>query len=270
MSDYAARNEFQIIKAFEDVETAKTSGRTQFTEMVAWFKRNRSCRTLLVEKTDRLYRNFKDAVTLEDLDIEKGLPVGALVFAENAIAGSIWLPGETQIELAGASVVGHSLRTLSSAPAPKPHGRDPLYARQARLFGDAGQEVLGRAKVGLIGLGGAGSLLAEYLGRLGAGSFVLVDPDRVAVSNLPRLTGAMLRDALYWFADDRKPAWMRRLAVRFARPKVHIARRNILRANPRTRIEAIFANDPFDRFRSSGGITTGRLRCGRLSCWLRW
>jgi site-specific DNA recombinase len=38
--------------------------------MVAWLKRNRSCRTLLVEKTDRLYRNFKDAVTLEELDLE--------------------------------------------------------------------------------------------------------------------------------------------------------------------------------------------------------
>jgi hypothetical protein len=38
--------------------------------MVSWFKRNRSCRVLLVEKTDRLYRNFRDAVTLEDLDIE--------------------------------------------------------------------------------------------------------------------------------------------------------------------------------------------------------
>ena len=38
--------------------------------MVTYFKRNRSCRTLLVEKTDRLYRNFRDAVTLEDLNVE--------------------------------------------------------------------------------------------------------------------------------------------------------------------------------------------------------
>jgi site-specific DNA recombinase len=70
LAEYAGRNTLQIVKRFEDVETAKTSGRTQFTDMVAWLKRNRSCRTLLVEKTDRLYRNFKDAVTLEDLDIE--------------------------------------------------------------------------------------------------------------------------------------------------------------------------------------------------------
>jgi len=70
LREYAERNGFQIAKAFEDVETAKASGRTQFNEMVTWFKRNRSCRVLLVEKTDRLYRNFRDAVTLEDLDIE--------------------------------------------------------------------------------------------------------------------------------------------------------------------------------------------------------
>ena len=70
LHEYADRNSFEITKAFEDVETAKASGRTQFNEMVAWFKRNRSCRILLVEKTDRLYRNFRDAVTLEDLDIE--------------------------------------------------------------------------------------------------------------------------------------------------------------------------------------------------------
>lgn len=175
------------------------------------------------------------------LDISKGMPVGALVFAENAIAGSIWLTGEHRLKLAGASVVGHSLKLLRSAP-PRPQGRSPLYDRQARLFGDAGQEVLGRAKVGIIGLGGAGSLLAEYLGRLGVGNFVLADPDRVSLSNLPRLTGATLWDAFSWFAANTKPAWMRRLALRFAKTKVALARRNILRANPRAKIDAILGD----------------------------
>ena len=70
LREYAERNGFQVVKAFEDVETAKASGRTHFSEMVTWFKRNRSCRVLIVEKTDRLYRNFRDAVTVEDLEIE--------------------------------------------------------------------------------------------------------------------------------------------------------------------------------------------------------
>jgi site-specific DNA recombinase len=73
LREYAHRNGFQIVKAFEDVETAKASGRVQFSEMMTWFRRNRSCGVLLVEKTDRLYRNLRDAVTLQDLDIETHL-----------------------------------------------------------------------------------------------------------------------------------------------------------------------------------------------------
>ena len=176
------------------------------------------------------------------LDINRGMPVGALVFAENAIAGDVWLPGERRITLAGASIVGGSLRLLTPAPMPRPGGRSPLYDRQARLFGDAGQHILGRAKIGIIGLGGAGSLLAEYLGRLGVGEFVLADPDRAEPSNLPRLTAASGFDALVWLARENNPAWLRRLAARLSRPKVALARRNIRRANPNARIDAIFGN----------------------------
>ena len=59
-----------IDREFIEVESAKAAGRTLFSEMVQYFKRNRSCRILLVEKTDRLYRNFADAITLEQLDLE--------------------------------------------------------------------------------------------------------------------------------------------------------------------------------------------------------
>ena len=174
------------------------------------------------------------------LDIVKGMPVGALVFAENAIAGDIWLPGEARVQLAGATVVGGSLRQLRSSPIRSTRQRIGKYDRQARLFGDAGQEILASAKVGIIGLGGVGSLLAEYLGRLGVGNFVLVDPDRVEISNLPRLTGATAMDALAWLTNDERPEWLRALGRRLARQKVALARRNVLKGNPRVRIDAIF------------------------------
>ena len=103
------------------------------------------------------------------LDIAQGMPVGALVFAENAGAGSIWLSSERQIELSETIVVGGSRRRLTAAPIRQSETCSPAYDRQARLFGDAGQAILGQAKVGIIGLGGAGSLIAEYLGRLGVG-----------------------------------------------------------------------------------------------------
>jgi len=65
----ALKEGFEIVREFVEIESARVAGRKQFSEMVTFFKRNRTCRTLLVEKTDRLYRNHRDALTLEDLDI---------------------------------------------------------------------------------------------------------------------------------------------------------------------------------------------------------
>jgi DNA invertase Pin-like site-specific DNA recombinase len=70
LREYASKNDFEIIKEFIDIETAKTTGRKAFGEMVEFLRRSKNGRIVLVEKTDRLYRNFRDAVTLEDLETE--------------------------------------------------------------------------------------------------------------------------------------------------------------------------------------------------------
>jgi len=76
LNKYAADNRLQVVQEYVDVETAKKSGRTGFTEMIKFLRREvkpkqpSPCRTLLVEKTDRLYRNLKDWVTLDELDLE--------------------------------------------------------------------------------------------------------------------------------------------------------------------------------------------------------
>ena len=74
LREYAISNTFTTLKEFVDVETAKSAGRKQFGEMLKFLEANRTCRVVIVEKTDRLYRNFKDYVTLEDLDMEIHLP----------------------------------------------------------------------------------------------------------------------------------------------------------------------------------------------------
>lgn len=70
LQDYAARRGIQIVAEYIDVETAKQSGRTRFGEMVKRLTEDRSIRAILVEKTDRLYRNMRDWVTIDDLDVE--------------------------------------------------------------------------------------------------------------------------------------------------------------------------------------------------------
>jgi DNA invertase Pin-like site-specific DNA recombinase len=70
ISEYSLAKHFQIIREFVDVETAKQSGRTSFGEMICFLKAQKEIRTILVEKTDRLYRNLRDWVTLDDLGVE--------------------------------------------------------------------------------------------------------------------------------------------------------------------------------------------------------
>ena len=176
------------------------------------------------------------------LDIVRGQPLGALVLAERAIAGDIWLPGGGRAELAQTIIVGRRRRRLTPVPGRRAVARDPAYDRQARLFGDAGQDILRRAKIGIIGLGGVGALLAQYLAHLGVGHFILIDPDRIAISNLSRVVGATRLDALAWLLAPTWPRFIRELAQGCARPKVAIARRTIRRANPGARVEAIFGD----------------------------
>ena len=84
LREYAQSHGLQVVHEFIDIETAKTTGRKQFSEMVRFFGRNKNCRIVLAEKTDRLYRNFKDYVTLEDLDIEIHLPKEGQVINKNS------------------------------------------------------------------------------------------------------------------------------------------------------------------------------------------
>ena len=68
--DYATTHGLTVVRKFEDVETAKHTGRPGFGEMLTFLKRTSKCRVVLVEKTDRLYRNLKDWVTLDELNLE--------------------------------------------------------------------------------------------------------------------------------------------------------------------------------------------------------
>src|SRR5262249_12946731 len=69
LREYATAQRLTILREFVDVETAKQTGRGGFAEMIALLKSTPSCRIIVVEKTDRLYRNFRDYVTLDDLNV---------------------------------------------------------------------------------------------------------------------------------------------------------------------------------------------------------
>ena len=70
LREYAATTGLKVLKEFVDVETAKESGRSGFGAMAAFLRGSSTCRTVLVEKTDRLYRNLKDWVVLDEIDLD--------------------------------------------------------------------------------------------------------------------------------------------------------------------------------------------------------
>ena len=173
------------------------------------------------------------------VDINRGNPVGALVFAQNAVAGDIWHKDGTRTQVSMLTVVGSNRNVLRPAPLPSV-GRDPYYDRQSRLFGDRGQETLRRQKIGIIGVGGAGSLLVEYHSRLGVGEIVVIDPDRIETTNLPRVVGSRRRDAWPWLTDERRSGWLRRIGTRFSATKVHVAKRLARQGSAKTKLTTIF------------------------------
>jgi tRNA A37 threonylcarbamoyladenosine dehydratase len=60
------------------------------------------------------------------------------------------------------------------------------FSRSQLLLGAEGIENLSKAKVAVFGIGGVGGYTVEALARTGVGAFVLVDDDKVCLTNLNR------------------------------------------------------------------------------------
>ncbi len=96
------------------------------------------------------------------------------------------------------------------------------YDRQIRAFGVKSQLKLKRSSVLIVGLGGLGTASALYLTAMGVGRLILVDPERVEISNLNR-------QILYGTKD-------------LGRPKVEAAAERLRELNPNVEVETIMAS----------------------------
>ena len=104
------------------------------------------------------------------------------------------------------------------------------YSRQIMLpsIGFEGQEKLLSSRVLIIGLGGLGSPVAMYLAAAGVGNLVLVDFDKVDLSNLQRQIA--------------------HTSARVGEAKVTSALQTLLALNPDCQVETIDHRlDPADR-----------------------
>jgi len=104
---YAEKQGFAIVREFVDVETAKATGRKAFGEMLTHLRRLKGEHIVLVEKTDRLYRNFEDQVTLEKLNPEIHFVKTGNILSKNAKAQTKFMHG---IEMVSAKYYSDNLR----------------------------------------------------------------------------------------------------------------------------------------------------------------
>ncbi len=155
-----------------------------------------------------------------------GQPYGSIVWGNDCVNARLWLPPLGKpIPIDTIRIVGtriwdiiptHSARTQTAVHDER------FYKRQIIAFGSAGQACLRATHVGIVGLGGIGSHMAQQLSYLGIGEFTLVDDDSVETSNLNRLIGATPADV--------------------GRPKVEVSRRLIEAISPKARVHAFHSS----------------------------
>ena len=91
------------------------------------------------------------------------------------------------------------------------------FSRTNLLIGEQGVKKLNNAKVVIFGIGGVGSFVVEALVREGVGNFVLVDNDKISITNLNRQIIATKNT--------------------IGRYKVDVAKERILEINPEANVE---------------------------------
>jgi molybdopterin-synthase adenylyltransferase len=147
-----------------------------------------------------------------------GVPHLALVIG--TIGANARLLGSKQhldVGVIGPTVKRFGLRSGDTI-APEHDGSVDVFDRQIRAFGVDAQRRLAELRIGIVGLGGTGSIAAEQLAHLGVTRFLLLDPDIVERSNLNRVVGASSRDV--------------------GQPKVDVTKALIQRIRPTALVEA--------------------------------
>jgi molybdopterin/thiamine biosynthesis adenylyltransferase len=117
-------------------------------------------------------------------------PHGSMVLIDNGTVAARTFNTDGLSRPATLTCIGKIVNPLTAVALVK----NAWSHRQELALGPAGQGKLHNIKIGILGLGGIGSLVSMLLSHLGVGALVLIDGDKVETSNLSRIPGATMED----------------------------------------------------------------------------
>lgn len=118
---------------------------------------------------------------------------GSIVFCNpNNPVGRVWLEDGSIETIERIRVIGNRISFYDKDKSS--HINIASFNRQILAFGEDVQNLLGRLKVGVVGLGGTGSAVVEQLARLGVGRLVVCDPQSFDPTNVNRVFGSSVDD----------------------------------------------------------------------------
>ena len=190
LRDYATSRGMVIAAEFVDTESSKKGDGDGFKRMVQYLRKHPNCRAILVEKTDRLYRNPKDWVTIEELGVDIHLVKENNIISPNSRSSEKLAHGMTVV-MAKHYVDNLSEETLKGMTEKARSGFYPSCAP----VGYRNAEGLGARRI-LLPDANAAPVITELFTRFSGGVYSI----RALVKELNqegvRLRGARLRSSM--------------------------------------------------------------------------
>ncbi|MCL5667163.1 MAG: ThiF family adenylyltransferase [Patescibacteria group bacterium] len=138
------------------------------------------------KEEQKLFRTTYNRITRSNLH-------GSLVFSSpTKPIGRVWLADGQSYPMEVIRVIGNRFKFFYNNEGQL---LDEIsFDRQIRAFGKDIQKLLQKLRIGIVGLGGTGSAVAEQLMRLGVGDLRLFDGQAFEKSNVNRVYGSLLSD----------------------------------------------------------------------------
>lgn len=146
-------------------------------------------------------KNFLSGIKKAKADFGKNSEIFylSMVFGQKTVSARYYKLATKKFKSVDrVTVMGEPIQQINPSNNSKPSSltkeNREILNRQILAFGEVGQAKISDITVSVIGIGGVGSIIVEGLCRLGVRKFVLVDPDKIELSNMNRFQGAEFDD----------------------------------------------------------------------------